>query len=177
LQTQALTIGALAAIAALAGCSKHEPAPTPPSAPAAAASAPAAPPCPPEAPVRIDSVAIAASGNTATVQVSPDPRQIGNNAGGVRWTLKNQPDIYEFTADGISFKTNAPAGPASSVPGKSEFVWCFNATPPDQTWPYTIKFVDKNDTTVVWRCDPTIVNSQNLAQAPGPVTVNCTKQP
>jgi len=74
--TQALAIAALAALAALAGCSKREPSSSPPSAPAAdAASSAAAPPCPPEAPVRIDKVAIAASGpasgNTATVQAAP----------------------------------------------------------------------------------------------------------
>jgi hypothetical protein len=63
------------------------------------------------------------------------------------------------------------------VPGKTEFVVCFGPTPPDQIWPYTIKFVDKDVPATVWVCDPTIVNRESLAPAPAPATVNCTKQP
>ncbi len=137
-----------------------------------------APPCPPEAPVKIDNIAIAAS--AATLTVNPDPRPISKNAGGVRWTIKSPPGKdYVFTSDGISFKPNAPAGPASAPPtGKpAEFVWCFNATPPNQTWAYTIKFVDVTLPAQVWSCDPIIVNSADALGAgdvESPVTVACT---
>jgi hypothetical protein len=137
-----------------------------------------APPCPPESPVKIDSVSVPASGMTATIRVDPDPRQIGQNAGGVRWTLKSPPGkTYEFTSDGVTFKAGAPTGPASAVPGNTEYVVCFTATAPSQTWPYTIKFVDKAAPTTVWSCDPTIVNRDTIDPKAGPLTVNCTKQP
>lgn len=180
MQHQALLLTAIA-IAALAGCSKNEPAATTAAAGSAAsapASAPVAPPCPPEAPVKIDNVSVPGSGTTATIRVQPDPRQISRNAGGVRWTLKSpQGKTYEFTGDGITFKSNAPQGPTSSVPGKTEFVACFGATPPDQVWPYTIKFVDKAVPTTVWVCDPTIVNRDTIDPKDVAATVNCTKQP
>jgi hypothetical protein len=171
-QSNALLLTAIA-LAALVGCSKSD------QGAAAAASGPTAgPPCPPESPVKIDNVSVPASGTTATIEVNPDPRQISQNAGGVRWTLKSPSGkTYEFTNDGISFKAGAPTGPASSVPGKTEHVVCFNATPPNQSWPYTIKFVDKAVPNTVWTCDPTIVNRDTLDPKAGPITVNCTKQP
>lgn len=151
------------------------------AAPPASASA-GPPPCPPEAPVKIDNIVIASSAaSAATLTVDPDPRKISRNAGGVRWTIKSpQGKVYVFTGDGISFKPNAPVGPASSPTTGSltEFVWCFNATPPDQTWAYTIKFVDVLLPSKVWRCDPIIVNSADgvAAEVSAPVTVNCTLQ-
>lgn len=161
-------------LAAVMGCSKSDP-----GAAASGQTAPpsAAPPCPPESPVKIDNVSVPASGTTATIEVNPEPRQIGRNAGGVRWTLKSpQGKTYEFTSDGITFKANAPAGPTFPVPGKTEFVWCFGPTPPDQIWPYTIKFVDKAAPATVWVCDPTIGNRNTLDPKAAPAMVTCTKQ-
>jgi hypothetical protein len=173
MQLQALLLAAIA-IAALVGCSKSDTT----AATGPAASATAAPPCPPESPVKIDNVAVPDSGTTATIRVDPDPRQISQNAGGVRWTLKSpQGKTYEFTNDGVTFKANAPTGPVSSTPGKTEFVVCFGATPPNQTWPYTIKFVDKAAPATVWVCDPTIVNRETVDPKAAQATVNCTKQP
>jgi hypothetical protein len=175
-QALALLLAAIA-FAALVGCSKGDQGA---AAPASGPTTPAtlAPPCPPEAPVKVDSVSIPASGTTATIQVDPDPRQISQNAGGVRWTLKSPAGkTYEFTSDGVTFKAGTPTGPASSVAGKTEYVVCFNATAPNQSWPYTIKFVDKAAPTTVWSCDPTIVNRDTLDPNADAVTVSCTKQP
>jgi hypothetical protein len=162
-------------IVALTGCSKGDPG-TP--VPGQTTQPGVAPSCPPEVPVKIDRVSVDASAATATIRVDPDPRQISRNAGGVRWTLMSPPSkTYEFTTDGISFKPGAPPGPASPVVGKTQFVVCFGATTPDQTWPYTIKFVDTAAPTTVWVCDPTIVNRESIDLKAIEATVTCTKQP
>lgn len=174
----------LLACAALAACSPRDNNLTPKTAPApsatpavpAAPAGVAAPPCPPEAPVKIDDIVI--NGSAATVSFNPDPRQIGKNAGGVRWTLKSpQGKTYVFATDGVTFKPGAPAGPVSApATGKpDEYVWCFDATTTDLSWPYKVKFYDTTLPATVWVCDPTIINFEGLNRA-AQVSVACVPQ-
>jgi len=175
-----LVVGsAVAALVAL-GCTKRDDR----SAAAAAVLAPAANPaatCPPETKVKIDNINVPASGATATIHVDPDPARITQTPNGVRWTLKSPTGkTYQFTADGVVFKPGAVAGPASSVQGSDQYVWCFSDTSPDQSWRYSIKFVDAAAPGRVWTCDPTITNQASVdpgsaaASAPLGATVNCT---
>jgi hypothetical protein len=165
---------ALLAVAALAACSpKDKPVPAvPASAPAAAQN------CLPEAPVKVDHIVI--SGGNATVTVDPEPRQIGQNAQGVRWTLKSpQGKTYVFAGNGVVFKSGAPPGPAASSANadRSQFVWCFNATAPNSTWAYTIRFVDTTVPGTTWACDPTIINNEVLSPGTAaPKSYTCVQQ-
>jgi len=169
---------------AVAGCSPRDA--SPPAAPAARATTTATAPTPSpggscpgsggDAQVTLNQIAV--SGSTATIQVTPGNKAIGMNATGVRWKL-NQ-NGYAFTSDGIVFKPNQPAGPASapSTNSPTEFLWCFNAT--TQTglvWNYSLKFTATAAPSTVWVCDPTIINSSGavVTDAP-PQTVNCTIQ-
>lgn len=130
----------------------------------------------PEARVNLNQVRIPAPPASASIQVNPDSVRVNEVAGGVRWTIAG--NRYVFADDGITFKAPVPAGPASSAitADRSDFWWCFNASPRNATWNYTIRFYDKNDTTVppkIWSCDPIIVNFDSLMAAT-PRDVPCT---
>ena len=159
-------IAGIAGIVGLAGCAGTAP---PPAMRAVGTS-----PCPgPEAQVTINQVTI--SGSTATIQVNPGSRTIDPTGGGVRWKFSQ--NGYSFTSDGVTFKANQPAGPASApaTGDPTQFVWCFNNTTstPDSTWNYTIKFSANAAPTKVWSCDPTIINRGGKVDAEAVMTVSC----
>jgi hypothetical protein len=186
-----LTLVHLMLCVAVVGCTQRDtPAPAVPAASGAAAGAtavagPASGPSPastcgtgPDAPVTLSQINV--SGSSATIQVNPGSRMITMNATGVRWKL-NQ-NGYAFTGDGIVFKPNQPAGPASAPPTNSptEFVWCFNPTSTAGTvWNYSIKFAATAASAPVFVCDPTIINASGAIETDtpaAPLTVNCTVQ-
>lgn len=77
----------------------------------------------------------------------------------------------------MTFKPGAPAGPVSApATGKpDEYVWCFDATTTDLSWPYKVKFYDTTLPATVWVCDPTIINFEGLNRA-AQVSVACVPQ-
>ena len=158
-------IAEVAGIIGLAGCAS-----TAPPAMRAVATSPCAGP---EAQVTINQVTI--SGSSATIQVNPGSRSIDPTGAGVRWKFSQ--NVYSFTGDGVSFKPNQPAGPASAPPTNdpTQFVWCFNNTTstPDATWNYTIKFSANAAPTKVWSCDPTIINRGGKLDVEAVMTVSC----
>jgi len=164
-------IAEVAGIVGLAGCAGTAP-PAMRAAPPGAVVATS--PCAgPEAQVTISQVTI--SGGSATIQVNPGSRSIDPTGGGVRWKFSQ--NVYSFTGDGVTFKANQPAGPASAPPtyDPTQFVWCFNNTTstPDATWNYTIKFSANAAPSKVWSCDPTIINRGGKLDAEAVMTVNC----
>lgn len=159
-------IAEVAGIVGLVGCAGT----APPGMHAVATSSPCAGP---EAEVTINQVTI--SGSTATIQVNPGSRSIDPTGGGVRWKFSQ--NVYAFAGDGVTFKPNQPAGPASAPPTNdpTQYVWCFNNTTstPDTTWSYTIKFSANAAPSKVWSCDPTIINRGGKVDAEAALSVSC----
>lgn len=162
-----------AVLLVVAGCGRNEQKPEAMSPAATAPAVLAPPPCTPEKPVNIDH--IAASASSASITVDHEPVTISESRGGaVRWVLKDRG--YSFTNDGVVFKT-PPADPAPSTTATGtprEFVWCFPPTTQPITWSYTIKFSADASPSVIWKCDPTITNSDALLS--GPQTITCSSQ-
>ena len=121
------------------------------------------------------------SDSAATIIVTPDPAPISQNADGLRWKLTGQGGkTYAFTADGISFPAGQPSGASAPATGTAaEFVWCFGPTSPRYTsWKYTVKFYDTaaSASAPVWKCDPTIINSNQFSDVSASTSVNCVPQ-
>jgi hypothetical protein len=163
---------------AVVGCSPRDT--SAPAAPAASATIAAPTPSPggscpgAEVQVTINQVSIAASG--ASMQVNPGARSIAPSGAGVRWKFSQ--NTYAFTSDGITFKPNQPAGPASApaTGDPTQFLWCFGSTDsaPNSVWQYNIKFASTSAPSAVWVCDPTIINASTIDADAAMLTVNCT---
>ena len=130
---------------------------------------------PPEVHVTLNQVNI--TGSTATVKVNPGQKLVPLKGAGIRWNFSG--NAYSFTVDGITFsKTGYPSqpyGPIDYGPGNNptEYVVCFGDTTTvgAATWYYNIKFIENDRPSIVWTCDPTLVNSQSEAGAEQ--TVSC----
>jgi len=129
--------------------------------------------CLPERPVTLNQ--FNKSGSTATIEVNPGQREFPRTGAGIRWQFSG--NSLSFTYDGINFakQQQQPAGPVASGYGKdaTEFVVCFGDTSsmPNTTWRYNIKFFENSNPSVVWLCDPTLVNSGG--ESGGRETVTC----
>lgn len=124
------------------------------------------------APITVNRIQIPASAASASIQVNPGTAVVRRAGDGVHWQLPS--GRHEFADDGISFPQGAPVGPSLSAisPNRLDYWWCFDASAPNSTWKYTIKFYDTNSPSKVWSCDPIIVNFDALT-AVAPLRVNC----
>jgi hypothetical protein len=179
-----LVIATFVAVGLLSACGTPAPpqadsVATPPKKVAGTVGAKSNPTCSgPPVHVTINQVTI--SGSRATIKINPKEAPFPKTGAGIRWNFSG--NQYSFTGDGISFVKSGypqqPFGPIDYGYGNNatEFVVCFGDTSSvgPATWHYDIKFFANSDPSVVWVCDPTLVNSAGEPGAPEPV--DCVKQ-
>lgn len=160
---------AISVLAAMAGCGDKNA--TPPAVTAALTQ----PPCTPETQVNVKQDAASAS----VFKFTPEPAKIpASGSAGVRWKLANG---FSFrAADGIVFKSAAPAGSASSpANGADEYRWCFNSNGTSVSSQYGANILiapPPASGSPGWHCDPTIINSDAAidVSTAASVEVTCT---
>lgn len=152
----------VAASAAAAGCATTEPGkPGRREMPSASAPAPVPAACDGHVlQVKIKDITATSAGGI-TIKV-PRKVQIGGSKAGANWTLETSG--YVFVPTGVVIESGSPPT-ASFSNGSDQYGLCFESTTAHAEWKYSVLFKKIGDS-VIWYCDPTIVNFDSIVVSP-----------